>query len=322
MKSKLVITICCLLAGLPGCTSDSDSAEQQIRQRSGPLNVVCTTNIVKDLVQQIGGDRVSVTAIMDGPGIDPHSYTPSPKDTNAMTAADVVVYSGLHLEGQLTQALESLEHRGVPAIAVAEVLNRTHDVRLLTTEEDVPDPHVWFDPEIWATCGQWLADELSDLDPEGRAEYQQAAEEFSKQMTETKQQALELVNRIPAERRVLVTAHDAFEYFARAFDFRVEAVQGVSTESEPGVRRINDLVQLLVDQQIRAVFTEQSVSEKNIEALVAGCAAAGHELKIGAKLYSDTVGAEGTPEATLSGALLYNVRQIVDALAGQEASDP
>lgn len=322
MKAKLVITICCLLTVVSGCTSDSDSAEQRHQQRSGPLNVVCTTNIVKDLVQQIGGDRVSVTAIMDGPGIDPHSYTPSPKDTNAMTAADVVVYSGLHLEGQLTQALESLEHRGVPAIAVAEVLNRTNDVRLLTTEEDVPDPHVWFDPEIWANCGQWLADQLSELDPAGEAEYQQAAEEFSKQMTETKQQALELVNRIPAERRVLVTAHDAFEYFARAFDFRVEAVQGISTESEPGVRRINDLVQLLVDQQIRAVFTEQSVSEKNIEALVAGCAAAGHDLKIGAKLYSDTVGAEGTPEATLSGALLYNVRQIVDALSGQEASDP
>lgn len=320
MEIRKTILTCCFLPLLAGCASQTEEPPAAAAARTGRLNVVCTTNVVLDLVQQIGRDRVHATAIMDGPGVDPHSYTPSPQDTNAMTSADVVVYSGLHLEGQLTQALESLQHRGIPAIAVTEVLERTNDVRLLSTEDGVPDPHVWFDPEVWAACGHWLADELARLDPEGAAIYQRAAKEYAEQMEQTKQQALQLVAQIPADRRILVTAHDAFEYFARAFDFQVLAVQGISTESEPGVRRINELVDLLVKKQIRAVFTEQSVSEKNIEALVAGCQAAGHELVIGARLYSDTVGAAGTDEATLSGALLHNVRQITEALSSSEES--
>ncbi len=283
-------------------------------QGTGPIRVVCTTNIIKDLVRQIGGSRVEVTAIMDGPGIDPHTYTPSPKDTNALTAADLVVYSGLHLEGQFDEALESLKYRGIPVICVTETLSQETPSRLIQSSEGAADPHVWFSPDLWATCGECLATGLSEFDPQNAAQYSTAAQEFSERLAATKAEGIQRLAVIPQQRRVLVTAHDAFEYFARDFDFSVEAVQGISTDSEPGLRRINLLTDLLVEKKISAVFTEQSVSDKNITALVANCESKGHTLKIGARLFSDTAGAEGTPEQTLRGALLYNITQIAIAL--------
>ncbi|MEZ6129251.1 MAG: zinc ABC transporter substrate-binding protein [Planctomycetaceae bacterium] len=279
-----------------------------------PIRVVCTTNIVKDLVRQIGGDRVQVTAIMDGPGVDPHVYTPSPQDTNAVTAADVVVYSGLHLEGQFDQALESLKHRGIPVICLTDSLTSEHPGRLLQSGQGTADPHVWFDPDLWASCGYWFAAGMTEYDAAGAEHYAANAAEFATDMQQTKQECTELLHTIDRQRRVLVTAHDAFEYFARAFDFEVQGVQGISTDSEPGLRRINELIDRLVRNGITAVFTEQSVSDKNIQALVAGCQARGHVLVIGGRLFSDTVGAAGTPEETLRGALLHNVREIVAAL--------
>lgn len=320
LACQLLLTVMFpLLSGI-GCHKGEDAAtadagnQIEVFSGKGPIHVVCTTNIIKDLVKQIGGDHITVTAIMDGPGIDPHTYTPSPRDTNALTSADVVVYSGLHLEGQFDAALESLEHRGIPVICVTEGLSREQPSRLIQSAEGAADPHVWFDPELWAACGDWLSVEFSEFDPAHADDYRQATAAFSQQMAEAGSKGKDLLSKIPKERRVLVTAHDAFEYFARAFEFEVQAVQGISTDSEPGVRRINELVELLVARKISAVFTEQSVSDKNIQALVAGCASSGHQLTIGAKLFSDTAGAEGTPEQTLYGALLHNIRQIAKAL--------
>lgn len=307
-----IVATCCLL--LSGCHSAADStASPQIDNAERKLTVVCTTNIVQDLVRQIGGERVSVQAIMNGSGIDPHTYTPSPRDVNALTSADVVVYSGLHLEGQFDAALESLGHRGIPVIAVTSELTSEPD-SLIQTEEGNADPHVWFDPDLWARCGRSLARQLSEIDPDGKETFAANAEAFETLMKETKAAGRKILESVPAEKRVLVTAHDAFAYFARAFDFKVEAVQGISTESEPGLRRINELIELLVVRKISAVFTEQSVSDKNISALIAGCKAKGHVVKVGARLYSDTAGPEGTSEESLSGATLYNLRQIAAAL--------
>jgi len=302
-----------------GCGPSASTDQTQNRVVPGqPIAVVCTTNVIKDLVQQIGGNRVKVTAIMDGPGIDPHTYTPSPKDTNALTAADVVVYSGLHLEGQFDDALESLKNRGIPVICVTDVLLTESPSRLIQAENGSADPHVWFHPELWQSCGHWLALELTKFDPSGKDEYESAAVAFTSEMEETLTTGRRLLEPIPKERRVLVTAHDAFEYFARAFEFEVQAVQGISTESEPGLRRINELIDLLTKKKIAAVFTEQSVSDKNISALIEGCETRGHKLKIGGRLFSDTVGAAGTSEETLSGALLYNIRQVSTALLASE----
>lgn len=309
-------------AFLAGCGAPRVENEAALRAGEQPIAVVCTTNVVKDLVRKIGGSRVTVTAIMDGPGIDPHTYTPSPKDTNALTAADLVVYSGLHLEGQFDGALESLKNRGIPVVCVTHVLEVEVPSRLIQTGTGVADPHVWFDPQLWSTCGESLAKQLSDFDPDGKAAYTLAAAAFSRHMLEAQTEALEILKSIPEDQRVLVTAHDAFEYFARVFQFKVEAVQGISTESEPGLRRVNELISLLSEKHIAAVFAEQSVSDKNISALIEGCHSRGHVLKIGGRLFSDTVGAEGTPEGTLSGAILYNAREIASALRDSEELVP
>lgn len=321
-RNVFAVLAAILMAGC-GDGSETQDPSSQIEKHHGnsPIRVVCTTNIIKDLVRQIGGDRVDVTAIMDGPGIDPHTYTPSPRDTNALTAADLVVYSGLHLEGQFDDALESLGHRGIPVICVTDILQAEVPGRLIQTAEGAADPHVWFAPELWGTCGEWLASELAAFDPDGADQYTAAAGKYLDLMQQTKTEGIELLSTIPEDRRVLVTAHDAFEYFARSFNFEVKAVQGISTDSEPGLRRINDLISLLVERKISAVFTEQSVSDKNIKALVAGCETKGHKLTIGARLFSDTAGATGTPEETLRGALLHNITEIVGALSDRSPTE-
>lgn len=298
--------------GTPRPSEGTDSATPRLR-------VSCTSNIVKDLVRQIGGDHVEVTAIMDGPAVDPHLYTPSPQDINTLTESDVVVYSGLHLEAQFEGALESLANRGIPAIRVTEILERDFGDRLLNAEGAV-DPHVWFDPELWSSCGDWLASELAGIDAEHAEDYQANAGEFRSLMSSTIERGQAALQSVPAERRILVTAHDAFQYFARAFEFEVKAVQGLSTESEPGLRQINELASLLVETKISAIFTEQSVSDRNIQALISECAARGHQLTVGGTLYSDTAGAEGSPEETLAGALLHNIDEIVRGLAPETSS--
>jgi len=324
LRNLIVVHLSLALWLVVGCAKPANSPNGGSggTPKSGtPIRVVCTTNIIKDLVRQIGGDRVDVTAIMDGPGIDPHTYTPSPQDTNSLTAADLVVYSGLHLEGQFDEALESLRHRGIPVVCVTAGLSKEEPSRLIQTTDGAADPHVWFDPDLWATCGKTLGEELADFDSAGKADYETAAMAFAEQMKQTKRDGAKQLSVVAEERRVLVTAHDAFEYFARAFDFEVEAVQGISTDSEPGLRRINQLIELLVQKEISAVFTEQSVSDKNITALVAGCKAKGHTLTIGGRLFSDTAGAAGTPEETLSGALLHNIREIAVALGDGRSAD-
>lgn len=303
-----------------GCSSsDPEGASGTTATPAKKLRVSCTSNIVKDLVKQVGGDHVEVTAIMDGPAIDPHLYTPSPQDINVLTESDVVVYSGLHLEAQFEGALESLVNRGVPAIRVTSILEKDFADQLLQADGAV-DPHVWFDLELWGHCAVWLADELARVDSDHADDYQASAREFQELMKDTQQSGEQALSNVPTERRILVTAHDAFQYFARAFEFQVEAVQGLSTESEPGLKRINELATLLVDSKISAIFTEQSVSDRNIQALISECESRGHTLTIGGTLYSDTAGAAGTPEETLAGAVIHNINEITKGLSAGSSS--
>lgn len=301
----------CTPAEPPGATTTESAAD------SNKLQVGCTSNIVKDLVRQIGGEYVEVTAIMDGPAVDPHLYTPSPQDINVLTNSDVVVYSGLHLEAQFEGALDSLVNRGIPVIKVTEILEKEFSDHLLHADGAV-DPHVWFDLELWGKCGDWLAEEFARIDKTHADKYGAAAAEFQQLMESTRESGRITFADIPAKHRVLVTAHDAFQYFARTFNFRVEAVQGLSTESEPGLKRINDLATLLVDSKISAIFTEQSVSDRNILALISACESREHHLEVGGTLYSDTAGPAGTPEETLAGAVVHNIQQIASALNVQQ----
>ncbi|MBL8826512.1 MAG: zinc ABC transporter substrate-binding protein [Planctomycetaceae bacterium] len=315
MSRRLALFVIAI-AGLiiSGC---SQSADEQARAASVPLDkfaggrpirVVCTTGMVADLVRNVGGDRVHVEQLM-GEGVDPHLYKSSPGDLSRLDAADVIFYSGLHLEGKMAELFERIAAR---KRTIAVTANLAHD--RLIGDENSHDPHVWMDVALWSETTQTVLETLSEFDPTHAAEYQSRQSEYREQLAALDQECRAKLAAIPAERRVLVTAHDAFSYFGRAYQTEVRAIQGISTESEAGVREINDLVSFLVERKIKAVFVETSVSDRNIQALIEGCQSRGHRVTIGGALYSDAMGAAGTPEGTYIGMIRKNVATIVDAL--------
>lgn len=275
----------------------------------GKPTVVATTNIVADLVRQLGGDDVEVKALM-GPGVDPHLYKASPGDVRQLQAADAVVYTGLHLEGKMADVLGSLGNRK-PVHAVAEALPKD---RLLSGVGAAHDPHVWFDVVLWAEGVQPLAEFLAKVVPARADEFRRRAADIVTRYHELDAEVRASLAAIPKARRVLITAHDAFRYFGRAYDVEVLGVQGISTESEAGLREIERLVVVIADRKIGAVFVETSVSPKNVQALVEGARAKGAHVRIGGQLYSDALGDEGTPEGTYEGMVRKNVSVIVDGL--------
>lgn len=274
-----------------------------------PINVVCTTGMVAELARHVGGDRVAVTQLM-GDGVDPHLYQASPGDVNTLSRADVIFYSGLHLEGKMADLFARLA-RSRPAFAVAEHVPAS---RLLGDGDGAHDPHVWFDVSLWREAAGVVRDVLKAFDPPNAGAYQKRADAYGQRLDRLHDYAKKQLATIPKERRVLVTAHDAFRYFGRAYDLEVKGIQGISTESEAGVREVNELVAFLAGRKIKAVFVESSVSDKNVQALLEGCAARGHKVVVGGELYSDAMGKPGTPAGTYVGMVEHNVDTIVKAL--------
>jgi manganese/zinc/iron transport system substrate-binding protein len=275
--------------------------------------VVATTTVVADLVRQVAGDRVALDCLM-GPGIDPHGYKATPRDTDRLARADLVVASGLHLEGKLGGLLEKLAAR-TRVVAVAESLPRES---LLEVAPGLYDPHVWFDARLWSLCARPVAAALAALDPAGAAIYEERARDYAATLERLDDELRASIATIPAGRRVLVTAHDAFRYFGRAYSIEVVGVQGTSTDSEAGLADINRLVGLVVDRQLPAVFVETSVSDRNVQALQEGALARGRRVALGGRLYSDSLGPAGSDAATLAGVLRANVATIVAGLSGDE----
>ncbi|MFI9654884.1 zinc ABC transporter substrate-binding protein [Guyparkeria sp. GHLCS8-2] len=278
------------------------------------LSVVATTGMIADAVREIGGERVEVDGLM-GPGIDPHSYRQTRSDIVAMTRADLVLWHGLYLETQMEEFLQRLVKRQT-VVAVAEGLDRD---RLLGHEDydDKRDPHVWMDPALWADVVATVRDAMIEARPDLEATFRERTTDYLERIERLGQWATQVTASVPVEARVLLTAHDAFAYFGRAHDFEVIGIQGISTESEAGLRRIRDLVDLLVEREIAAVFVESSVSERNIRALVEGAASRGHEVRIGGTLYSDAMGPAGSYEGIYIGMIDHNITTIVRALGGQ-----
>jgi manganese/zinc/iron transport system substrate-binding protein len=274
-----------------------------------PIRVVATTGMVADLVKRVGGEHVEVVQLM-GEGIDPHLYKASPGDVTQLNRADMVCYSGLHLEGKMGDVLARMA-RKKPAVAVTEQIAKD---RLLEVAEELYDPHVWFDVALWSETTKSVESSLADFDPPHAEEYHRQAEAYRAELAELDVECRKRIAEIPADRRVLVTAHDAFHYFGRAYGVEVKAIQGISTQAEAGIKKINELVDFIAARGIKAVFVETSVNERNIEALVEGCRAQGHEVKIGGQLYSDAMGQPGTPEGTYPGMVRHNVEAIVEAL--------
>ncbi len=274
-----------------------------------PIQVVCTTGMVADLARNVGGGHVQVVTLM-GAGVDPHLYKASPADVTQLNRADIIFYSGLHLEGKLAELLEGMAARK-PTAAVAE---RIDEAKILHDENGAHDPHAWFDVSLWSEAASAVREALADFDPKHADEYRAACDAYQSRLATLHAKAKEDLATVPRDRRVLVTAHDAFQYFGRAYDLDVRGIQGISTDSEAGVKHVNDLVDFLVQRKIKAVFIETSVSNQNIKALIEGCAAQNHTVTIGGELFSDAMGDEGTPEGTYEGMVGHNVKTIVNAL--------
>jgi manganese/zinc/iron transport system substrate-binding protein len=301
---------------LAGCSSpvetsaDKELAKDHKFAGQHPIKIVCTTGMVADLARNVGGKHVEVKALM-GAGVDPHLYKASPGDMSLMSNADVVLYSGWHLEGKMTEVFDTIS-RDKPAVAVAEK-GIPHD-QIMESNGGAHDPHVWFDVSLWSQAAGAVRDVLVGFDPANADEYHANATAYQERLAKLHQEAKTRIATIPKDQRVMVTAHDAFRYFGRAYDIEVRGIQGISTDSEAGVKQINDLVAFLTKRKIKAVFVETSVSDQNIRSLLEGSAASGHKVIIGGELFSDAMGKEGTPEGTYEGMVRHNVDTIVNAL--------
>ncbi len=278
---------------------------------AAPLRVVTTTGMIGDALREMGGAAVDVTSLM-GAGVDPHGYRATRNDIVALTRADMVLWNGLFLEAQMIDVLEKLGSRK-PVIAVGEALS--NDVLLRHAEyEGKPDPHVWMAPDLWADALAPVADALVAAAPHAEGDIRARSQAYLASVRAVGDYGTKVLSALPQESRVLITAHDAFGYFGANFGFEVMGIQGISTESEAGLQRIRELVDILVARKIGAVFVETSVSDRNIRALIEGAAAKGHEVTIGGELFSDAMGPEGTYQGTYVGMMDHNFTTIAAAL--------
>lgn len=300
-KYKKIFSICLL----------SSLAIASVGAAEKPL-VVATTGMVVDAARSISGDSIDVRGLI-GSGVDPHLYKATRSDIVLLNSAELVLYNGLLLEGRLSDAFMRLASNGKKVVAVTEEVDR--DILLEPAEfQGNFDPHVWMDPVIWKEAIKVVAKEIELLNPAASEEYKNRLVAYLKQCDDLDAYAKKAFASLTPESRVLVTAHDAFNYFGRRYGLDVYGIQGISTESEAGVKDIRRIIDLLIERKVRAVFVESTVSKKNISALVEGAAARGHQVLIGGELFSDAMGKDGTYEGTYVGMLDHNITTIARAL--------
>ncbi|MED1779347.1 manganese ABC transporter substrate-binding protein/adhesin MntA [Bacillus subtilis] len=305
MRRGLMAAVLFATFALTGCGTDSagKSADQQ-------LQVTATTSQIADAAENIGGEHVKVTSLM-GPGVDPHLYKASQGDTKKLMSADVVLYSGLHLEGKMEDVLQKIGEQK-QATAVAEAIPKN---KLIPAGEGKTfDPHVWFSIPLWIYAVDKIEAQFSKAMPQHADAFRKNAKEYKEDLQYLDKWSRKEIAHIPEKSRVLVTAHDAFAYFGNEYGFKVKGLQGLSTDSDYGLRDVQELVDLLTEKQIKAVFVESSVSEKSINAVVEGAKEKGHTVTIGGQLYSDAMGEKGTKEGTYEGMFRHNINTITKAL--------
>ena len=301
-----------------GCGgSKEDSSENSVRESlDEPYKIVCTIGMITDIVRNVAGDHAQVEGII-GEGVDPHLYKPTRGDVVALSEADVVFYNGLLLEGKMTDVLVRVASTGKPVKAVTEAI--LEDADYLMEKDDNSghtDPHVWMDVQGWIKAVGVVAEALSTFDSEHSEAYRSNAAQYVKKLKALDAYAKKSIASIPESHRVLITAHDAFNYLGRATGLTVCGIQGLSTESEAGVRDLEELIDFIIQQKIPSIFVETSVSDKNVRALIEGASARGHRLQIGGTLFSDAMGQPGTYEGTYVGMIDHNVTTITRALGG------
>lgn len=300
-----------------GCAREADSGGAgDFTDRK--MQVVATTNIIGDLVRQVGGDQVALTTLM-GPGVDPHLYRASEGDVQTMAEADLVLYNGLHLEGKMTDVFAQMNRRSVPTSALAE--EALPDSLLIPSSEYASsyDPHVWFDVELWSQVARHVGDVLAARDTARAETYRQNAAAYAQRLDSLDQYVASRAQRIPEQQRVLITSHDAFRYLGQAYDIEVRGLQGISTATEAGTRDVQSLADFVVDRRIPALFVESSVSPRGIEAVQAAVRDRGFEVELGGTLYGDALGDRGTRQGTYVGALRHNIDTIVEGLLDDQS---
>jgi manganese/zinc/iron transport system substrate-binding protein len=279
---------------------------------SGRLQVVTTTTMITDLVKNIGGDLIEVQGLM-GAGVDPHLYKASEGDVSKLYNADIIFYNGLHLEGKLVEVFEKMESQQKIQIPLAESLDKSG---LIGSEYFASsyDPHVWFDISYFKQFAEQVAEVLSENAPENADFFKKNKENYLEELNKLETEMKAVIETLPKEKRILVTAHDAFNYFGKAYEFEVVGLQGLSTATEAGVQDVQRLSEFIIENDVKAIFIESSVPRRTIEALQAAVLSRGHEVKIGGSLYSDALGNPGTVEGTYIGMFRYNVNTIVNEL--------
>lgn len=303
MKQWLGVVVLSLSFLLFGCSAETEGEKEGI--------VIATTGQIADAIKEISGDHLQVSALM-GPGVDPHLYKATQSDLSKLDKAEVIFYNGLHLEGQMLDIFEQMA-KDKTVLAVGETLD---EKQLLASDTDamLHDPHIWFDVELWKGVVKAISTQLQEEYPEFKVDFQTNEAAYLKKLDDLQSYAEKRVNEIPQQQRILVTAHDAFNYFGRSQGFEVRGLQGLSTDSEYGVKDVQEMVDFLVENKIKALFIESSVSDKAMKAVIEGAKEKGHDIVIGGELFSDAMGAEGTTEGTYIGMYQHNIDTIVDAL--------
>lgn len=296
-------TVFILLSIFSSCSPSSKKEE------SHKLTIVTTTGMIADAVTNIVGEHAEVISLM-GPGVDPHLYKATQGDLQKLTEADIVFYNGLHLEGKMGEVLEKLARTKTVVAVGGEI----PEARLRTVTNNIHDPHIWFNVDLWKEAVQVAAKTLISKDSVHANEYTSNATGYLAQLDSLHSSILEQVKEIPETQRVLITAHDAFGYFGDAYGVEVRGLQGISTVAEFGLKDVTELVDFIIERKIKAIFVETSVSEKSINAVIEGCQQQNWNVRIGGSLYSDAMGPAGTPEGTYIGMVSKNVDTIVSSL--------
>jgi len=270
--------------------------------------IVTTTNILADAVKVLVRDSAQVESLM-AIGVDPHLYKTSQRDLDKLFESDLVIYQGLYLEGKMNEVLRKFA-RTNPVMSVESFLSPTLLLRDDAFENSV-DPHIWFDPDIWKEVMRGLATELTRINPQWEDYLEENLQAYEEQMDALDRELKEMIEGLPEDRRILVTAHDAFAYFGQAYGLEVKGLQGLSTLSEPGLNDVTQLVQFITRNRIKAIFSEQSISPRGVKALVEGCRRNGHDVMLAGPLYTDSLGEPEGPAGTYLDMLRYNMELIV-----------
>ena len=312
IMQRIYISVC--LIGILVWSGCGDPKGQPGAATGDKLRVVTTIGMITDVVKNVGGPRVEVTGMV-APGVDPHFYNPTPKDVQKLGSAHIIFYNGLHLEAKMTDIFADISTDTL-TVAVTDAVDRS---LLLTPPEyeGLYDPHLWFDVKLWMQAAGKVRDALSEFDADNAVLYRSNAERYLTKLMALDEYVKSQVERVPSQQRVLVTAHDCFNYFGEAYGFEVRGLQGISTATEIGIADVQELATFIAERGISAIFVESSVSSRNLEAVKAAVKSKGFDVKIGGVLFTDAMGNEGTPEGTYIGMIRHNIDTIVHALIAE-----